>query len=148
KTRSTAETCRTAGAASSAGRLLSSAAAVLVSCVSVSVRGAAAMLRIVLPFSASLTTIDIVDVVSIEIVIVVNGDVAVAPVAIAPIVCPRCSQDESCAKYQPRSRHVAWIIIGRIRIIPRWAVNDRRIIRRNIDELRVGRLNYDSLLPS
>jgi hypothetical protein len=49
------------------------------------------MLRIVLPFSALLTTIDIVDVVSIEIVVVVNGDVAVAPVTIAPIVCPRCS---------------------------------------------------------
>src|SRR5437660_12729591 len=133
---------------SSAGRLLSSAAAVLVSRVSVSVRRTTAMLRIVLPFSALLTTIDIVDVVSIEIVVVVNGDVAVAPIAIAPIVCPRCSQYESSAKCQPRSRHVAWIIIGRIRITPRWTVNDRWIIRRNIDELRVGRLNYDSLLPS
>jgi hypothetical protein len=75
------------------------------------------MLRIVLPFSALLITIDIVDVVSIEIVVVVNGDVAVAPIAIAPIVCPRCAQYKSCAKCQPRTRHVAWIIIGRIRII-------------------------------
>jgi hypothetical protein len=49
------------------------------------------MLRIVLPFSALLTTIDIAGAVSIEIVVVVNGDVAVAPVTIAPIVCPRCS---------------------------------------------------------
>ena len=106
------------------------------------------MLRIMLPFSALLATIDIVDVVSIEIVVVVNVDVAVAPIAIAPIVCPRCSQYESCAKCQPHPRHVAWIIIGRIRINPRWTINDRRIIRRNIDVLRVGRLNYDSLLPS
>src|SRR5438477_1980675 len=145
---STAETCSTTGTVSSAGRLLSSAAAVLVSCVPISVRSAAAMLRIVLPFSAVLATVGIVGVDSVEIVFVVNGDVAVAPIAIAPIVCPRCSQYESCAKCQPRSRHVAWIIIGRIRITPRWTVNDRWIIRRNIDELRVGRLNYDSLLPS
>src|SRR4029077_16268012 len=127
---------------SSAGRLLSSAAAVLVGRLSVSVRSAAAMLRVVLPFSALLTTIDIVDVVSIEIVVVVNGDVAVAPIAIAPIVCPRCSQNEPCPKAHPPSRRVAWIIIGRIRIAPRWTVNDRRIIRRNINELRIDRLNY------
>src|SRR4029077_5912952 len=103
---------------SSAGRLLSSAAAVLVGRLSVSVRSAAAMLRVVLPFSALLTTIDIVDVVSIEIVVVVNGDVAVAPIAIAPIVCPRCSKYESCAKCQSRPGHVAWIIIAGRRKTP------------------------------
>jgi hypothetical protein len=56
------------------------------------------MLSIVLPFSALLATIDIVDVVSIKIVVVVNGDVAVPPIAVAPIVCPRCAQYDSGAK--------------------------------------------------
>jgi hypothetical protein len=105
------------------------------------------MLPIVLPFSALLAAIDIVDVAPIEIVVVVDGDVAVAPIAIAPIVCPRCSQYESCAKCQPHPRHVARIIIGRIRI-NRWTVNNHGIVRRNIDVLRVGRLDYDNLLPS
>jgi hypothetical protein len=56
------------------------------------------MLSIVLPFSALLATIDIVDVVSIKIVVVVNVDVAVPPIAVAPIVCPRCAQYDCCAK--------------------------------------------------
>jgi hypothetical protein len=82
------------------------------------------MLRIVLPFSALLATtnispiarsIDVIDVIFVEVVLVIDGDVAVAPIAIAPIVCPRCSQYDSCAKCQPRPRHVARIIIGRIR---------------------------------
>jgi hypothetical protein len=49
------------------------------------------MLPIMLPFSALLATIDIVDAIFVEIVLVVNVDVALAPIAIAPIVCPRCS---------------------------------------------------------
>jgi hypothetical protein len=118
------------------------------------------MLRIMLPLGSGAARsrpvfdvgsigplIDVSDVIFVEVVLVIDGDVAVAPIAIAPIVCPCCSQYHSCAKCQPRPRHVAWIIIGRIR--PNWwTVNDLGIIRRNIHVLVVGRLNYDSLLPS
>jgi hypothetical protein len=86
------------------------------------------MLPVMLPFSALLAPIDIVDVVSVEIVVVVYVDVAVAPIAIAPIVRPRCSQYDCCAKCQAGPRHVAWIIIGGIRIKSRRAIDDGGII--------------------
>ena len=57
------------------------------------------MLWIVLPFSALLATtnispiapfIDVIDVVFVEVVLVIDGDVALAPIAVTPIICPRC----------------------------------------------------------
>jgi hypothetical protein len=115
------------------------------------------MLRIVLPFSALLATIDVssigpaidvIDVILVEVVLVVDGDVTVAPIAITPIVCPGCSQDDSCSKCQPHPGHITWIVIGGIRINPGVTVDYLRIIRRHKGVLRIGRLNYNSLLAS
>ena len=48
------------------------------------------MLRIVLPVVAlaSLTPIDVLIVVSIEIIVVIDVDVAAVPIAIAPVAAP------------------------------------------------------------
>ena len=91
--------------------------------------------------------VDVVDIVAVEIVIVVDVDVAaVVPIAITPVVVrPGSSQDDASPHGESHSRHVSRIGIWVIGIGGR-AVNNRRIIGRNVNNFRVRLLNDDDLL--
>ena len=104
--------------------MLAGATAILVSRSAVAVRGAAAMLPVVLP----VVVIPFVDVVLVEVVGVINGHIAAAvPVAIAPVVSPSGAEHESGAKGESHPGHVARIVIRRIRVC-RWPIDDYRIV--------------------
>jgi hypothetical protein len=92
-------------------------------------------------------SVGVIPVVSVEIIIVVDVDVPVAPIAVAPVVVtPPRAKRETGAPRQTHSRVVARILIGIVRIC--WlAINHDRIVRRNVDNLRVGLLDHDHLFP-
>ena len=108
------------------------------------------MLRIVRPVTAALSRsiIDIVsvaagvDVVSVEIVAVVDGYVAAAvPVTVAPTASPRSAHRD--AGSESKQSIARWVRI-RIRIRGR-TVNGGRAVLRNVNDLGVRRLNHDHL---
>jgi hypothetical protein len=102
-----------------------------------------------LPLAASrVAAVDVVNIIPIEIVLVVDRHVSpTVPIAISPVVRPRRSEYDACSKCESHPWCVARIIIRWIGING-WAVNDCRIIRRNIDVLRVGWLNCNDLTAS
>jgi hypothetical protein len=108
------------------------------------------MLRIVLKLTSLLS---VETVVLIEIIIVVDGDVAAAPIAISPVAPPSApsggTHRNSRSPSQSCSRHVAWICVGVVRILGLGRpINDRRVVRRNVSYVRVSLLNYDNLLTA
>jgi hypothetical protein len=108
------------------------------------------MLPIVLPVT-SLLAVEIV--VAIEIIVVVDVDVPAAPVAIAPMspspAHPCCAECESGPPSQAHSWVVSRVGIGVIRIgRSRGSVHDRGIIRRHVNDVRIGLLDHDDLLAA
>ena len=104
------------------------------------------MLRIVIPFSAA-ALVDLIsiaaciDVVLVEIVFVVDVHVTAAvPVAVAPAAAPRGAH---CNAHSKSHHSVTRRISVRIRVDGRGAVNDGRAILRNVNNLRIRRLNHD-----
>ena len=111
------------------------------------------MLGIVLPLTAArlaavnVATIDVVNVVPVKIIVVVNVDVAVAPIAIAPVVAPIRAPGQASAQGQTHPGVVTRVIVRIVRV--RWrTVDDRRIVGRNVNDLRIGILNYDHILSA
>ena len=90
------------------------------------------MLGIVLPTIAlaCLATIDVSVNVSVEVVLVIDGYVAVAPIAIAPITASPGTQRKSRrAPRQPHAGIVPWIGIRVIGVgRRRRSVDDRRVV--------------------
>jgi hypothetical protein len=108
------------------------------------------MLPIVVPLT-SLLAVEIV--VAIEIIVVVNVDIPAAPVAIAPIAPspahPCCAECESGPPSQSHSWVVSRVGIGIIRIGGRsFSVHYDGIIRRDVNDVRIGLLNHDDLLAT
>jgi hypothetical protein len=92
----------------------------------------------------------VVDVRLVEIVYVsvvhVDVDVAVAPSASpAPTATPSRAQSQTRPEPKTPSGDVTRIVI-RIIGINGWSVDDYRVVRRNIDHLRIGLLDNDHLL--
>jgi hypothetical protein len=97
---------------------------------------------------ATLTrAIVVIPIIAIEIVIVVYVDVAVPPIAIAPVIAPIGTPCNASAKRQSHSRVPARIIIGIVRISRR-TIHNCRIVRRNINYLRIGVLDHYDLLTA
>jgi hypothetical protein len=109
------------------------------------------MLGIVLPLTIALASVTLaaVDVrIPVKVVVVININVATVPIAVAPMTAvPGCPKRETRAKSQSCSCDIARIIIRRVRISRR-SINHRRIIGRNIDNFRIGRLNDNDLLAA
>ena len=90
-------------------------------------------------------------VVLIEIIVVVNVDVAVVPIAIAPIAsAPSCTQRKSRgAPCQPHPGVVPRIGIRVIGISRgRSSVDDLWVVRRDVNYVGLSWLNYDYLLAA
>jgi hypothetical protein len=108
------------------------------------------MCRLVHP-SATVDIVDVIDpIIMVDIVVVdVDIDMAVAAPStmVTPASAPSGAQDEAGPKRKPRSRHVCWIDIGRIRINGR-AVNDHRIVGWDVNHIRLGLLNHDHLFAA
>ncbi len=88
--------------------------------------------------------------VAVEIIIIVDGDVVVAAptAAISPTPAPRSSHGETNSK---GNRHACCIVSGRGIVNGRIGVNCRavdegRIVSGNVNNFRVGLLDYDDLL--
>src|SRR5258706_10651587 len=148
-------------------RVSSSRTAKLVCGTSVSIRGAAAMLRIVLlaristasapaawllrwpvsaPYVVAVATTNIR--VPVEIVVVIDVDVVVAAPAPAPAAAPGRPHHHANAKRNRQSRSVVSrrrIVNGRVGIHRR-AVHHDRIIRRYIHDLWIGLFDHDHTL--
>src|SRR5262245_51784112 len=106
----------------------------------VAILHAPAMLRVVLPIAA----VAGLDVGPVEVVVlaVVDIDVTPAPVAVAPVGANRDSQSEGKeGSARDITRRV--VVIRRIRRIRPRAVHDRRVVRRDVDYLRIRRLDLD-----
>ena len=119
------------------------------------------MLRIVLPFVAAAcsvsdvssiaASIDVVDVVFVEVVLVIDVDIAPAmPVAIAPgATGPGTQRKSGRAPRQPHPGVVARIGVRVIGISGRRrSIYYRRIIGGNVNYVRLSRLNRDDLSAS
>jgi hypothetical protein len=108
------------------------------------------MRRIVIPLTATalpgpitgLIPISVVDVVSVEIVVVVYRHVAAAvPIAVAPRAAPRGAQRNSSAERE----HSVTRRIGIGIRISRCAVNNGWTVLRNVDDFRVRRFDHNYL---
>jgi hypothetical protein len=88
-------------------------------------------------------------IVDIGVPVDVDIDIPPAPVAAAPRVSPRSAERNACpkGKHGGAKRVPGWIPrVGRVsRIRPR-SVNHRRIVGRDIHNLRTRRFNLDDLL--
>jgi hypothetical protein len=92
-------------------------------------------------------------VVPVKIIVVVDVDVATVPIAIAPVAAPSApsggTQRDSRSPHQSRARHVTRIGIGIVRVFNRSrSIHHGRIVRGNIDNVRVCLLNFDYLLAA
>jgi hypothetical protein len=117
------------------------------------------MLRVMLPLVA-LPSLAPVNVpvgrsvgVSVEIIVVVDVDVATVPIAIAPMAAPGTpggsAKRNSRAPHQCRPRYVPRIRVRIVRIFGcRRTVNDRWIVRGNVHDVRVSVLYYDHLFAA
>jgi hypothetical protein len=84
--------------------------------------------------------------VPVKIVVVIDVDVAAAPIAVAPpVIRDAGAYKDTGAKGQSHSRVITGIGIGIVGI-GRRTVNDRWIVRRNINGLRIRLLNNNDLL--
>jgi hypothetical protein len=114
------------------------------------------MLRIVLPVSTpglaatGLAAIDVVNVILVKIILVVDVDVAVVPVAVAPgSAGPGTQRKSGRAPRQPHAGVVPRIGVGIIWICRgRWPVDNRRIVRGNIDHIGLSGLHDDNLFAA
>jgi len=123
--------------------------------VVISVPDALAMAWVMLPLSLATLANFLAKVVAVDSVIKigvsvdVDIDIPAAPVAAAPRVSPRSAERNACpkGKHGCAKRVPGWIPrVGRIsRIRPR-SVNHRRIVGRDIHDLRTRRFNLDDLL--
>jgi hypothetical protein len=99
---------------------------------------------------ASSTAVDGSVGVSVKIIVVVDVDVAVVPIAISPVVVGPCaSQNKAGSESQPHTGVVSRI---RIRIIGiswrRRSINHLRVVRGNVNYVGVSLLNYDHLFTA
>jgi hypothetical protein len=107
-----------------------------------------------LPITLSLAAyIAVKIVILIVIIIVIDLDVATVPIAVAPVAAPSApsgrTQGNSRAPRQSCSWHVSRIRIGVIRIGRRSrSVHHSRVIRRDVNNVGVGLLNFDYLLSA
>jgi hypothetical protein len=113
------------------------------------------MLRIVLPLTAacltSITSIDVGDVILVEVVLVIDVDVAtVVPIAIAPVAAgPGTQRKSGRAPRQPHAGVVPWIGIRIIRVSwRRGPVDHRRIVRRYVHYVLLSRLHHNHLFAT
>lgn len=84
----------------------------------------------------------IVDLVPVKIVVVIDVDVAAAPVAIAPpVVCDTCANENPSAKGKPHSRVITRVGIGIVGI-DRRTIYDRWIIGWNVNSFRIGLFDH------
>jgi len=102
---------------------------------------------------ASLAPVHVLIVVPVKIVVVVDVDVATVPIAIAPVATPSAprgsTQRNSRSPHQSRPWHIARIGIGIIRILGRGrTVNDCRVVRWDVDHVRVRLLDLDHLFAA
>ena len=112
------------------------------------------MLRIVLPLVPGTERVDPippVDVVPVvvadEVVVSVNVYVVVTPAgAPTPASAPGCSDRDADAKRDQTG--VRGVIDRRIWVVTHCSPNDRRVIRRHIDHIRIGLLDYHEGSPS
>ena len=110
------------------------------------------MLRIVLPITLSLAIdVPVKIVVLVVIIIVIDFNVAVVPIAVAPMAAPRPpgggTERHSRTPHQSRAWIVTGISIGIVRICGgRCTVNDSRIVRRDVNYVGIGLLNLNHLL--
>jgi hypothetical protein len=105
-----------------------------------------------------LTTIDVLPidvfvVVSVKIIVVVDVDVAVVPIAITPVAAPSppgsSTKRYSGAPHQSCPRHIAGIGVVVIRSFSRSSsVNDRWVVRWNVNDVGTGLLYLDHLLAA
>jgi hypothetical protein len=95
-----------------------------------------------------LLTVEII--VPIEIIVVVDVDVAVAPIAIAPVATgPSAQRKSRCAPRQSHSRVVPRIGIRIIGIgRGRSSVNNLWVVRRNVNYVRLSWLNHNHLFAT
>ncbi len=107
------------------------------------------MLRVVLPLSSLLVEVRLIVIVLVVIVYVlvvdVDVDVAVTPAttpAPAPISPGGADRNSSAERQQSISRRVVY---RRIRI-DRRTIDHRGIIRRDVNDLRIGLLNHNHVL--
>ncbi len=77
----------------------------------------------------------------------IDVHVAVTPVGVPPRVAPPCSQSDADSKGEPGAspepRHR--VVVGPVGWGPPRAVHDPRVVRRDVDDLGIGRLNDDDL---
>jgi hypothetical protein len=115
------------------------------------------VLRIVLPLVAVsnvgsiAASIDVVDVILVEIILVIDVDIAPAmPVAIAPgTTGPGTQRKSRRAPCQSHPWVVTWIGVRVIRISGRSSsIYYRRIVGGNIDHVGLSRLNRDDLFAA
>ena len=106
-----------------------------------------------LPWPAWPRFVDVFIVVPVEIIVVVDVDVAAVPIAIAPVAAPSApsggTERNSRAPRQSCPWHVARIGIGIIRIFSRSrSVHHSRVVRGHINDVWVRLLNFDYLLAA
>lgn len=99
---------------------------------------------------ASLAAVDVSIRVSVEVISVVDVDVAVVPIAIPPVTSPCGSRSKS--RRAPRQPHPGVVSGIGIRIVRigrrRRSVNDLWVVRRNVNYVGLRWLNDDHLLAS
>src|SRR5262249_7980717 len=83
------------------------------------------------------------DLVAVEIIVVVDVDLVVSPAAAAPHAAPEGAHGKAHSEPDERRAHrVVGVVDRRVRV-NRWAVNDDRIIGRDIDDVRLRWLDDD-----
>jgi hypothetical protein len=104
------------------------------------------------PISLSGSIVNVVTVeviVPVKVVFVVDVDVAAIPVTIAPVTAPVTAPCDRCPESQSCSGNVTRIIVRVIGITGwRGAIDHRRIVGRDINDFRIGLLDFDDLFPT
>src|SRR5262249_54842075 len=134
---------------------------VLVGSSAITIGRSATMRGIVLPIAAAtlpgsvaslggpvvnLISIARIDVVSVEIVVVVDRDVSAAvPIAITPTTSPRRPHRDASPESKRSITHRSGV---RVRISRCRSVNNGRTVLGNINRLRIGWLNLDHLVTA
>jgi hypothetical protein len=87
--------------------------------------------------------------VTVEVILVVNIDIATIPIAVAPVVGPRASQDKPSSKCKTHPGVVSRITVRIIGIGRRSSsVDHLRVIRGNVNYVGVRLLNCDHLIAA
>jgi hypothetical protein len=87
---------------------------------------------------------------SVKVIVVIDVDVAVVPIAVAPVAAgPGTQRKSGRAPRQPHAGVVPRIGVGIIWIRRgRWPVDNRRIVRGNIDHIGLSGLHDDNLFAA